>query len=210
MLISYINYIFNIEDGKINVLKSLKALKWNIYISLLLLNSILITNVIELSLYEYMIIFTLIVMSAVDLKKKMISDNINVFLFVLGIFYLLYSAEVNEFVSNLVAAFVFIGFFTFVRFSSTIFFKKEVLGEGDFIPLSMFVLLFGYEVGVFWLVFSFLLTLPVLIYKRIRSLSQELAFIPFISVSIILGILEKKQISMQLMTLIKTTILGEI
>jgi len=210
MLMSYINYIYSVEEGKVNLYSWLKEIKYKIIITSVLLNVLVIYGVLsdyELNIYVLYIALTLITMSIIDVKTSMVSDNNNILVFIVGLLYILSIGNTELLIDNVSAAMIVVGVFTIVRFASTIIFGKEIMGEGDYIPISLFVLLFGVKVGLILLVLAFVLAGPILIYSLIVGGKKELPFIPFITASIVMGFLEEGKVSNELIKIIKSIIM---
>lgn len=191
---SFVNYFFSICDAKCSFRAFLAELKMWLIAALALASGLMVFSGVVWTESEYLLFLllsSLFVASALDAKTGLISDNLNVFVFTVGAFYLYYSNPLDVFVENMFNAFVVIGLFSFLRFSSTIFFGREIIGEGDFIPLSLFVLIFGIKLGIFMLLFSFVLSIPAFAFGWMvhRRGDFELPFIPFISLSFLSGVL---------------------
>lgn len=151
--------------------------------------SFMVGGLYQEGVYAYLFALTFMVVALVDIREGMISDNLNIFLFISSFFYLYSLGSQEALLWNLIYAFGVIGFFTFVRFLSSAIYAEEKMGEGDFLPLSVFVMAFGLEYGVFLIFLSLLLTVP---YFFSRSLLKGgfgggVPFVPFLFIGLILG-----------------------
>lgn len=185
---SYLNYIYNIIEGKVKLRKEMFHNRLIFYIFLVFgviffyLQNNLYSDYINLLLLN--LVLTMVVISIIDIKTRMISDNINIYLYISA---LLYIVLVNdESINNIVWSFTMIGVITFIRFLLTIIFNKEMIGEGDFIIISLFILLFGIKLGLMAFLTSLLIMIPISILLLIISKERYMPYLPYASITIII------------------------
>jgi len=136
--------------------------------------------------YFFYIIITgyLIILSAIDIKTKQISDIIVLLLFITGIIFCIFEIN-NVNIFEGIISFITTGFIVFVLN----FFSNEKIGEGDIklmaglalpagIILSLKVLFFSFIIGGIFSLFFLIIGK----YKR----NQSVAFVPFIFLSFVL------------------------
>ena len=138
----------------------------------------------------------LFIISMCDLKDRLVSDNINILLFAITCLYVLVSVNDVLFVENVIYSLSVIGFVTLLRFIGYTIYNREIIGEGDFIPISIFILLFGVKVGLFLFLLALFITIPIFMglffLKKLDKV--EVPFIPFVMISLVIGLKNQSDI----------------
>lgn len=135
------------------------------------------------SVIIFLIISTLIVLSVIDFKYKVIYDRFHVIGVIVGVIYIVFDTE--TFIYKIIG--LMIGFLIF--FAIAVF--TNALGGGDVKLMAVIGFIFGIEGILFVTFFSFItgaLTATLLIILRVKDRKDEIPFGPFVSISVMLYI----------------------
>ena len=167
----------------------------------------MILNKLSLSFASLMVAFsflTLLALSMIDFKYKMIPDSLNILAMLFGV---MAAWSLSGLMLNLQNALLFAGGFTLLRFilsylltastmremrkNETSWSKNydkypyiEAMGEGDIMVAATMGALLGVKLTLVAIFFSALLALPVMLALRGRSQEeQRVAFVPFLAMA---------------------------
>ena len=212
IIMSYLNYLYNIIEGPIKLKKEMfqnRAIFYiivgfGLYFMHFLKNEF--TEYIDLLLLLNLLL-TMVVISLIDIKTRLISDNINIYLYISALLYVMSFNGGN--IDNIILSFTMIGVITFIRFFLTIIFNREMIGEGDFIIMSLFILLFGIKIGLFALFTSLLIMFPISIILLIISKARYIPYLPFASITIITFLMVEESYIINILKQISLYFIGE-
>ncbi|MEA1916790.1 MAG: prepilin peptidase [Campylobacterota bacterium] len=136
---------------------------------------------------------TLLALSAIDFKYKMVPDSLNLLALTLAIASA-YSLVMG--IENLKNALLFAGGFSLLRFYVSYIIKREALGEADIMIAATMGAILGIKLGLFAIFLSAVLALPVMLYVRREDdeESHEVPFIPFLALATLLTLIFDAQI----------------
>ena len=140
--------------------------------------------------YDLLIILILLIISYIDIKKKIIPDSI----LIIGVLITILNFILNgsKFSMNNIAGFIF-GFILFL----IIALLTDAMGGGDIKLMALLGLNFGLKGTIFIMFFSFVigaLISLVLIGFKIKKKTDNIAFAPFISLSTFIYMLYGNQL----------------
>jgi leader peptidase (prepilin peptidase)/N-methyltransferase len=128
--------------------------------------------------------FAIIVLSVIDFEHYIIPDEVNIFIFILSIWYGVYNEfEIERIIIN---PFVFCFFSLALRQVMYLWKKKEALGLGDvkfFFAIGIFL---SIETASAFLFLSGIVGILIAIYWRIMGLGKKFPFGPALSVALFL------------------------
>lgn len=129
------------------------------------------------------IVSTLITISIIDLKNKIIPDSLNIALVVIGVLFIIYDSSIIT--DKLLGASV--GFVLF--FAITL--ATNAMGGGDIKLITALGLIFGFKGVLFIIFFSFVIGAvisAILLITKTKTRKDEIPFGPFISAAALLYI----------------------
>lgn len=129
---------------------------------------------------------TLLALSIIDIRYKAVPDmllNIGV---VLSLGYGILKNLINNepFYENLLSAGIFALSFWLLRFLVSFMMKKEAMGSADIYIAAIIGAILGLKLGLLAIYLSAILTLPA--YAVVKKREYELAFIPFLSLALLI------------------------
>lgn len=136
----------------------------------------------------------LLALSVIDLRYKAVPDILLkttlVFAFIYAVLKNLYQNE--PFYQNIIAGITFAISFWALRAVVSFFIKKEAMGSADVFIVAIIGLLVGFKLGILAIYIGAILTLPI--YFTIAKREYELAFVPFLSIGLLLSFLFDEKI----------------
>ncbi|AQW84624.1 peptidase A24 N-terminal domain protein, putative prepilin signal peptidase [Campylobacter pinnipediorum subsp. pinnipediorum] len=128
----------------------------------------------------------LLALSVIDIRYKAVPEQLLYTGLVLAFTYAVLKniTQNDNFYDNLICSFVFAFAFWLLRFLVSFFLKKEAMGSADIFIATVIGAMLGYKLGLAAVYLSAILTLPV--YAIVRKKNYELAFVPFLSLALLL------------------------
>lgn len=136
----------------------------------------------------------LLALSVIDFRYKAVPDAL---LNASVCFSLIYGVSLNlsnnePFYHNALAASVFAFAFWLLRFLVSHFLKKEAMGSADIFIAAVIGAVLGFKLGLIAVYIGAVLTLPV--YAVVAKRGYELAFVPFLSLGLLISYIFSEQI----------------
>lgn len=122
----------------------------------------------------------MLALSIIDIKFLVAYDSINLSALSLAILYQLNILE------NIQAVLIAGGAMTFLRFYLSFLLKKEAMGEGDIIVVGTMAAILGVKLAFISIFLSALLAIFGMIFWRIITKKQELPYIPFLFLALLI------------------------
>lgn len=177
-----LNYFFNIYEKPLLTIKQNKSYFYKILlIGFLSIISFYHLNLNNIETILFLNIFlTYLALSLQDIKERMVTDNLNFYLFISFLTFVFVSYDLNNAIDGTFNFFMVMGILVMIKYFFSIIFKQDLFGEGDFIPIAVFAFLFSIEEFIVGMFIMSVIAFPFSLFNRLSKNDSYIPFIPFI------------------------------